>query len=205
MSATFQCELKQWSPIIQHSSGGFKDQHTLLPEQRGQTHLLVPFSSCIVVDMSFSSPCKTTPVPVSATIHSRARIRISAVAICVCVFSLCAACSLIHSVGAGATWLRTGGTLVSPPPNRHIKKKTHSQTHLCLHPEDTLPDQGYVHTQVNQVQIYHTNNHFMLHNHILRTFFFKNHCGLHFLQHSHLTCGLKASRASFCNIWYAII
>lgn len=164
MSATFQCELKQWSPIIQHSSGGFKDQHTLLPAQKAQTHLLVPISSCKVVNMPFSSPCKTTPVPVSAKMHSRARI--SAAAICVRVYVCFPYVPPVYWFTVSALgphdWEQVALLCTTQPPNRHVKKKTHSQTHLCLHPEDTLPDLRVMHTQVNQAQNYHTQSFYVI-------------------------------------------
>lgn len=70
-SVTFQCELKQWSPIHQHFSQGFKDQHVILPAQDSQSSFVIGLACFImhaghdVVDMSFSLAYETTRVCVS--------------------------------------------------------------------------------------------------------------------------------------------
>lgn len=156
--ARFQCELQQRSLIVQPSSRGFKDQQVLPPAQRAPAS-----RSCrSVVQLSLlNHAC------VSQTRHQQGLDQRCG-HLCVCVFSPCAACSPIHGVGAGATWLRTGGIVVpphpsKPPTHRNMKKKAH----LWLHPEDMYYLTRVTHVHVQTIK----DTHAIISSHIIRCWF----------------------------------
>lgn len=144
LSVTFQRELKQWSAIHQHFSRGLKDQHLVLPAQRDHSSFAIPFTRFIMrawrlPTVPRSGWCRyvirrglrnraCVCQPICAARPGPA-LRPS-VCVCACVCSSCAACSVIHSVGAGPhDWEQVALWCTSPPPTHtHIKNKSYTHT-----------------------------------------------------------------------------
>ena len=114
------------------------------------------------VDMSFGVAYETRRVCVSQYAQRGPDQHCGHLCVCVCVCSSCAACSVIHSVGAGPhDWEQVALWCTSPPPTHTHKKTNHTHTHLRLNPENTQHLQRCWSTNA-YTQMHHTHTHRLL-------------------------------------------